>query len=92
MDKFCSTGGVADLDRSGRPSHVEERVPVVQQIVSQHSGRISTTAISHESAIPISSVPHILSQQLKFHPYGIQLVHALAAIDKQARIDSNYST
>ena len=84
--KFQMTGNVADLDRSGRPTLQDIRSPVVEELVDESHGRISTSKISRISNISQSSVHRILTNQLKLHPYRIQVVHSLSDRDKENRV------
>ena len=84
--KFQMTGNVADLDRSGTPTLQDIRSPVVEELVDESHGRISTSKISRISNISQSSVHRILTNQLKLHPYRIQVVHSLSDRDKENRV------
>ena len=59
----------------------------MEDIVDDYHGRISTVAVSRMSDILQSSVHRILTDQLKLHPYRIQLVHQLTDQDKKMRLD-----
>ena len=69
MERFVATGSVNDKPRSGRPSLVEERAPIVQQAFkgqkTEDEFKIATTrSVQHATSIPQCSVQRILRQKL----------------------------
>ena len=85
IQRFCETGSVADLPRSGRPRRSNEDVDAVKDVTEGAGGRISSRRISLETSIPASTVRKILKVDLEFHPYRVHRVHKLTSRDHESR-------
>ena len=85
IERFCETGSVADLPRSGRPRRSEEDVDAVRNVTEGAEGKISSRRISLETNIPVSTVRKILKVDLNFHPYRVHRIHKLTARDHDSR-------
>ena len=86
VERFCSTGSVADLPRSGRPRRSEEDISEVSDVTTAASGKISTRRISLETNIPETTVRKILKVDLHLHPYRVHRVHQLNSRDYDSRM------
>jgi hypothetical protein len=86
VQKFVETGSVKNATKSGRPSILSEELQInvladVVNIPMQSSRTIARThGICHQTALKIL-------KQNKFHPYKIQLHHALNDDDPDRRVE-----
>ena len=92
MEKFEKTGSIHDIQRSGRPSLVEDRSERVeealQELKDEHEfGVACSTHVAAATGIPQTSVWRILRQHLNLYPYRLQTTQALTSEDKVRRIE-----
>lgn len=78
VNKFYSTGRVANMERCGRPSLQQTQWKVCQTVPR----RINHIAVSRLSSIPQTSVHRILRQQMQLYPYQIHEVYSLKKTNK----------
>lgn len=85
IERFCSTGSVADLPRSGRPGVSSETISTIKSAVEEHHGRVSISTLSESTDIPHSTVHKILKSHLLLYPYRLHILQHLNDNDLQSR-------
>jgi len=91
IERFESTGSVADQMRSGRPCVSEKTVSDVQNsllaIKQTHQlGVCSSADVHRHSGVPHSTVKKILRFSLQMRPYHVRRVQELKEADYQKRM------
>uniref|UniRef100_A0A8D9AAQ2 Histone-lysine N-methyltransferase SETMAR n=1 Tax=Cacopsylla melanoneura TaxID=428564 RepID=A0A8D9AAQ2_9HEMI len=84
VKKFKTTFSVKDAPRSGRPS-VDENVELDILLDIQETPRQSIRDLSKEHDVSYNKVQKLLKVN-KFHPYKVQLIHALNEDDPDRRV------
>jgi transposase len=88
IKKFRNTGSVNNAPKSGRPNLAtgdDKTTDVLARVHAEPIGN-STRRISDEAGISKTSVLRILKKN-KFHPYKMQILHALHPGDEARRFD-----
>ena len=86
-NKFCSTGTVLDLPRSGRPKiSTEESTDQIEQILEEEP-RSTLTQISAATGVSRSTIQRRIKSELGLKPYKIQILQELCDDDYDMRVE-----
>lgn len=85
VDKFRTTGSVADAHRSGRPSLEEERIPEIQDSITKSPTK-SVRRLASQTGTPKTSVHRVVRNVLCLYPYKMSVFHALNESDYDNRL------
>ncbi|KAF2366556.1 Protein of unknown function DUF4817 [Trinorchestia longiramus] len=88
VSKFQETGSTVDKRRFGRPRTVRTYVSI-QAVSESVADRPTTSTRKRSPQLTMSrrSLQRILKEDLKYHPYKIQLTQELQLTDYQKRLD-----
>ncbi|KAF2360319.1 Protein of unknown function DUF4817 [Trinorchestia longiramus] len=88
VSKFKETGSTVDKRRFGKPRTVRTYVSI-QAVSESVADRPTTSTRKRFTQLKMSRryLPRILKEDLKYHPYKIQLTQELQLMDYQKRLD-----
>ena len=88
VSKFRETGSTTDRKRCGRPRTIRNDASIQLVATSvDDQPRLSTRRRSMQLQMSRTSLQRILTKDLKYHPYKIQLTQELHPTDYQKRLD-----
>jgi len=86
--KFCSTGSVEDLDRSGRPKIIDQNQIIQVEIVLRENQHSSLTEVASVTNVSRSTVGCVIHSELHYKSYKFQIHQKLLEEDFYRRVQT----